>query len=82
MIFLNVIIALSWFETNNKYTIKNNSDQKVFYAVEDTGCCTRRYCGPRRPFEIKILDNYKNEVIHLSRPLAYQSCLFPCCLQV
>ncbi|XP_015368430.1 PREDICTED: phospholipid scramblase 2-like [Diuraphis noxia] len=78
---VEVIEALLGFETNNKYTIKNSAGQKVFYAVEDNDCCTRNCCGPIRPFEMKILDNYKNEVIHLSRPLACQSCLFPCCLQ-
>jgi len=77
-----VILALLGFETNNKFTIKNSAGQKVFYAVEDTDCCTRNCCGPSRPFEMKILDNYRNEVIHLSRPLACQSCCFPCCLQV
>lgn len=76
------VIALLGFETNNKYTIKNSVGQKVFYAVEENDCCTRNCCGPMRPFEMKILDNFKNEVIHLSRPLACQSCFFPCCLQV
>ncbi|CAI6360842.1 unnamed protein product [Macrosiphum euphorbiae] len=78
---VELIEALIGFETNNKYTIKNNAGQKVFYAIEDNDCCTRNCCGPTRPFEMKILDNYKNEVIHLSRPLACQSCFFPCCLQ-
>jgi len=67
---------------NNKYTIKNSAGQKVFYAVEDTDCCARNCCGSCRPFEMKILDNYKNEVIHLSRSLACQECCYPCCLQV
>ncbi|CAH1738771.1 phospholipid scramblase 2 isoform X4 [Aphis gossypii] len=78
---VEAIEALLGFETNNKFTIKNSAGQKVFYAVEDTDCCTRNCCGPSRPFEMKILDNYRNEVIHLSRPLACQSCCFPCCLQ-
>lgn len=31
---------------------------------------------------MKIVDSYKSEVIHLSRPLACSmSCCFPCCLQ-
>lgn len=76
------VTALLGFETNNKYTIKNSVGQKVFYAVEENDCCTRNCCGPIRPFEMKILDNFKNEVIHLSRPLSCQSCFFPCCLQV
>lgn len=27
------------------------------------------------------MDIYKNQVIHLNRPLACSSCWFPCCLQ-
>lgn len=55
---------------------------QVYWAVEDTDCCTRNCCGPARPFDMKILDIYKNQVIHLNRPLACSSCFFPCCLQV
>lgn len=32
-------------------------------------------------FEMMVLDNFGNEVIHFRRPLASSSCLFPCCLQ-
>ncbi|PSN41099.1 Phospholipid scramblase 1 [Blattella germanica] len=74
--------AFTGFETQNKYTVKNSVGQKVYYAVEDSDCLTRNCCGPIRPFDMKILDNYKNEVIHLNRPLACDSCWFPCCLQV
>lgn len=69
------------FETNNKYTVKNSVGQKVYYAVEDNDCCTRNCCGPIRPFEMKIYDNFHNEVIHLHRPLACDTCLCPCWLQ-
>lgn len=76
-----LISAFTGFETQNKYTIKNSTGQKVYYAVEDSDCLTRNCCGPLRPFDMKILDNFKNEVIHLNRPLACDSCWFPCCLQ-
>ncbi|KAL5291678.1 hypothetical protein ACFFRR_010840 [Megaselia abdita] len=78
---VELLEAFTGFETNNKFSIKNSLGQKVYYAVEDTDCCTRNMCGPLRPFDMKILDNYKNEVIHLNRPLACDSCCFPCCLQ-
>ncbi|KAL5233387.1 hypothetical protein ACI65C_000797 [Semiaphis heraclei] len=78
---VNRMEVLFGYETNNKYIIKDSAGQKLFYAVEDTGCCTRNCCGSIRPFEIKILDNYKKEVIHLSRPLACLACCYPCCLQ-
>lgn len=61
--------------------MSNFSHFKVYWAVEDTDCCTRNCCGPARPFDMKIMDIYQNEVIHLYRPLACSSCCFPCCLQ-
>ena len=54
---------------------------QVYWAIEDNDCCTRNCCGPSRPFDMKIMDIYKNEVIHMNRPLACSSCWFPCCLQ-
>uniref|UniRef100_A0A0A9XAE0 Phospholipid scramblase n=1 Tax=Lygus hesperus TaxID=30085 RepID=A0A0A9XAE0_LYGHE len=78
---VEILEALTGFETQNKYTVKNSLGQKVFYAVEDSSCCSRCFCGTLRPFDMKILDNFKNEVIHMYRPLACQSCWFPCCLQ-
>ncbi|XP_022792773.1 phospholipid scramblase 2-like [Stylophora pistillata] len=30
---------------------------------------------------MKILNNQQQEIVHLTRPLRCQSCLFPCCLQ-
>ncbi|XP_068626328.1 phospholipid scramblase 2 isoform X1 [Battus philenor] len=78
---VELLEAFTGFETNNKYTVKNNVGQKVYYAVEDNDCCTRNCCGPMRPFEMKIMDNFQNEVIHLHRPLACDSCCCPCWLQ-
>ncbi|XP_056645887.1 phospholipid scramblase 2 isoform X1 [Diorhabda sublineata] len=78
---VEILEALTGFETQNKFTVKNSLGQKVYYAVEDSDCLTRNCCGPLRPFDMKILDNYRNEVIHLHRPLACDSCCFPCCLQ-
>uniref|UniRef100_A0A6P4EKH5 Phospholipid scramblase n=1 Tax=Drosophila rhopaloa TaxID=1041015 RepID=A0A6P4EKH5_DRORH len=72
--------AITGFETNNRYSIQNALGQKVFYAVEDTNCCTRNCC-PERPFHMKVFDHYlKEEVIHLHRPLGCSSVCFPCCL--
>ncbi|XP_049852121.1 phospholipid scramblase 1 isoform X2 [Schistocerca gregaria] len=78
---VELLEALTGFETKNKFTIKNSVGQKVYYAVEDSDCLTRNCCGPLRPFDMKILDNFRNEVIHLNRPLACDTCWFPCCLQ-
>jgi len=33
--------AFTGFETANKYSVKNSLGQKVYFAAEDTDCCTR-----------------------------------------
>ena len=78
---VELLEAFIGFETNNKFSVKNSMGQKVYTAIEQNDCLTRNCCGPIRPFDMKILDNFKNEVIHLNRPLACGSCWFPCCLQ-
>jgi len=78
---VELLEAFVGFETNNKYSIKSASGQKLFYAVEDVDCCTRNCCGPSRPFEMKIFDANQREVAHLSRPLRCDSCWCPCFLQ-
>lgn len=82
MLLLFRAAVFTGFETNNKYVVKNSVGQKIFFAAEDSGCCERYWCNNLRSFEMNILDNFGNEVIHIHRPLACQSCLYPCCLQV
>ncbi|XP_043926691.1 phospholipid scramblase 1-like [Protopterus annectens] len=78
---VELLEAFTGFETNNKYEIKNNMGQRIYFAAEETDCCTRSFCGPARSFIIKIIDNIGTEVITLTRPFRCTSCLFPCCLQ-
>ncbi|KAL3290075.1 hypothetical protein HHI36_023444 [Cryptolaemus montrouzieri] len=78
---VEILEVLTGFETENKFIVKNSLGQKIFYAAEVSDCCVRNCCGPSRPFDMRILDNFGTEVIHLHRPLACQSCCFPCCLQ-
>ena len=77
-----LIAAITGFETENKYTIKNSMGQKIFNATESSSCCSRIFCGPIRSFNMKLKDNSDNEIIHMTRPLECNSCFFPCCLQV
>lgn len=53
----------------------------MYLAAEDTDCCTRNCCGNYRPFNMKVLDLYSNEIIHFHRPLRCSGCWFPCCMQ-
>ncbi|XP_077971107.1 phospholipid scramblase 2-like [Styela clava] len=78
---VELLEAFTGFETANKYEIKNSLGQKVYFAAEQSDCCTRQCCGPCRNFEMKILDNHQQEVMHLERPLRCASCWTPCCLQ-
>lgn len=73
--------VLTKYESNNKFTIKNSLGEKIFWAIEKNDCCTRNFCGSKRPTEIKIVDVTKNCVIKLKRPLRYKGCCFPCFLQ-
>eukprot|EP00795_Rhopilema_esculentum_P017008 gene17008-8513_t len=78
---VELLEAFTGFETNNKYKIQNSMGQQVYFAAEDTDCCTRICCGSARAFEMKILDNSQREVIHLHRPFRCTGCCFPCFLQ-
>ena len=62
---------------------KNTSTYSIIRILLfiDNDCCNRQCCGPARSFDIKILDNNNQEVIHLNRPLRCSECCFPCCLQ-
>eukprot|EP00095_Tigriopus_kingsejongensis_P009806 maker-scaffold1115_size61649-snap-gene-0.7 protein:Tk09806 transcript:maker-scaffold1115_size61649-snap-gene-0.7-mRNA-1 annotation:"phospholipid scramblase 1" len=78
---VEVLEAFTGFETCNKYKVQNVMGQPVFFAKEETNCCTRMCCGPIRPFDMSLVDNFGTEVIHIYRPFRCQSCCFPCCLQ-
>ncbi|KAK6619408.1 hypothetical protein RUM43_012165 [Polyplax serrata] len=53
----------------------------MYWAAEDSNFITRNCLGGYRPFEMRIMDSYQNEVIHLDRLARCDSCCFPCCLQ-
>ncbi|KAK7603530.1 hypothetical protein V9T40_003529 [Parthenolecanium corni] len=69
--------VLTGFETRNRFTVKNKQGEKVYFAIEDSDCCNRNCCGACRDFDMKILDNFENEVIHLE--LTFQSEPVGCC---
>uniref|UniRef100_A0A3B5LV69 Phospholipid scramblase n=1 Tax=Xiphophorus couchianus TaxID=32473 RepID=A0A3B5LV69_9TELE len=81
MLYASIHTALVGFESNNKYEVRNAMGQNVFYAVEENDCLSRQCCGPLRPFNIHVLDNFGQEIISVTRPLKCMSCFFPCCLQ-
>lgn len=44
---------LTGFETENKYDI-NFDNGYMAVALEESDCCARQYCGPKRPFKMHI----------------------------
>ncbi|XP_068135347.1 phospholipid scramblase 2-like isoform X2 [Hyperolius riggenbachi] len=78
---VELLEALTGYESNNQYEIKNSMGQRMYCAAEQNDCCTRNLCGPARSFVITIVDNMGREVNRLSRPYRCSSCWFPCCLQ-
>lgn len=79
---VDLVEVFTGCERKNKYRICNTMSQQVYFALEETDCCTRLWCGPGRAFEMAITDSMQREVIHLSRPVRCQCCWWPCCLQV
>lgn len=71
---------LTGFEEQNRFKVKNSLGQMVYSAFEESDWCTRNCLGRSRPFEMKILDNFQNEVLHLNRPFRCDIlCCFPSC---
>ena len=56
-----IVLCILGFESANKYKIYNSLGQEVYYAKEDTDCCTRQLCGPGRPFLMNITDTRGQE---------------------
>ena len=81
MVLSSMFSVIVHIKTNNKYEIKNSLGQNIYFAVEDTDCCTRYSCGASRPFTMRIFDLLGREVIILERPLRLNCCCIPCCLQ-
>ncbi|KAF5280172.1 hypothetical protein FQR65_LT15035 [Abscondita terminalis] len=77
----NVADAFSDREPENEFIVANSIGQKVYYAKEESDDCSRRMCGSRRAFRMKVFDNFGNQIIDISRPIACQACCFPCCMQ-
>uniref|UniRef100_A0A2K6SPB8 Phospholipid scramblase n=1 Tax=Saimiri boliviensis boliviensis TaxID=39432 RepID=A0A2K6SPB8_SAIBB len=68
-------------ETSNKYEIKNNLGQRIYFAVEESICFNRTFCSTLRSCILRITDNSGREIITVNRPLRCNSCWCPCYLQ-
>ncbi|XP_012617860.1 phospholipid scramblase 4 isoform X2 [Microcebus murinus] len=66
------------FETNNRYDIKNNSDQMVYIVTEDTDDFTRNSYRTLRPFVLRVTDCMGREIMTMQRPFRCTCCCFCC----
>ncbi|XP_064642030.1 phospholipid scramblase 2-like isoform X2 [Lineus longissimus] len=72
---VELLEAMTGWETKNKYQVKNSLGQQVYFAQEESDACMRQCCGPQRGFTMHITDNIGNEVISVQRE-------FKCCAGV
>ncbi|XP_054441141.1 phospholipid scramblase 4 [Pteronotus mesoamericanus] len=69
---------MTYFETNNKYDIKNNLDQMVYIVTEDTDDFTRNAYRTVRPFILRVTDVMGREIMTMQRPFRCTCCCFCC----
>ncbi|WKX88342.1 hypothetical protein Q1695_008186 [Nippostrongylus brasiliensis] len=48
------------YEANNKYVVKNDKGEQIYYVFEESSCLQRQCCGPHRGFVIHIVDSSNN----------------------
>nr|CDJ84702.1 Scramblase domain containing protein [Haemonchus contortus] len=56
------------YHVKNKYVLLNANGEQVYYAFEESGLCTRCWCAQQRGFTMHVVDNFKSEVIRVTRP--------------
>ena len=66
--------ALVGFETGNKYSIKDQAGNKIFYAAEESSCLWRNLWQAGRPFTLVVRDRTGQNVLMFDRP-----CNCVCC---
>ena len=75
---IELLEALTSWETSNKYEILNSMGQPFMKATEKSNFCCKQFCGPGRSFEINITDTSEDQqILQISRP--FQCCNLVCC---
>ncbi|GAB1294528.1 Phospholipid scramblase 4 [Apodemus speciosus] len=69
---------ITGFETNNRYDIKNNINQMVYFVTEDTDDFTRNAYRNLRPFVLRVTDCLGREIMTMQRPFRCTCCCFCC----
>ncbi|XP_032591621.1 phospholipid scramblase 2 [Drosophila grimshawi] len=70
-------------QVRNPFKVKNSLGQNLYYAYEESNMLSRTMMQQLRPFEMKVLDNFQNEVLHVNRPMRCDLfCCFPNCSSI
>lgn len=64
---VELLEAITGWETGNKYSVKDQSGNKIFYVGEVSSCMSRICCGQYRPFTLEVKDNLGQTVMNFSR---------------
>nr|XP_020670886.1 phospholipid scramblase 1-like isoform X1 [Pogona vitticeps] len=80
---MDLLEALSRFETLNRYEIRNSLGQRIYFAQEENDEYSLQCHGSLRGFVIKLFDSTNQPVMQLSRECRCDICCCPCicCLQ-
>jgi len=70
------------YEGENQFEVTDRFGHQIFFAEEDSNCCTRQCCESQRGFEMKLSDRQGKTAMRISRPFRCDNCwLFPCLSQ-
>lgn len=71
---VELLEAIIGFETENRYTVKDQAGNKIFLVSEQTNCCSRQCFGKQRPFVLNVRDTNGVEVLTFERELDCGCC--------
>ncbi|CAG0900178.1 unnamed protein product, partial [Darwinula stevensoni] len=74
--------VLTGCDAQNKYSVKTEEGNELYFAQEDSNFCLRILCSYLRPFQLSLTNGNNQVVLRLERPFRCNGCCFPCCLQV
>ncbi|CAJ0950438.1 unnamed protein product, partial [Mesorhabditis belari] len=72
----SILEAVTNWDVKNSYVLMNSIGEQVYYALEESDCCTRQCCAQDRDFTMHITDHFQNEVLTIKRP--FKCCIYSC----
>lgn len=67
---IELLEILAGWESENKYSVKDQNGNKVFYVGEVSNMCGRQCFGSSRPFTLDVKDNRGLDVLKFERELS------------